>query len=143
LFSRGTLKHVAGKARTPRLKLVKRWFYIDIRKAMNPAEDRENAIVSVPEDRRIKSDFDRKIDLDLSTPELEYQNLMFPLNQVFDWDDWQDGFNEYWLENDTETRKLFKPFKDEVLQNFKSYQLPVIALSPDTARTTVIRPRIP
>ena len=73
---------------TPRLKLVKRWFYIDIRKAMNPAEDRENAIVSVPEDRRIKSDFDRKIDLDLSTPELEYQNLMFPLNQVFDWDEW-------------------------------------------------------
>ena len=57
---------------TPRLKLVKRWFYIDIRKAMNPAEDREHAIVSVPEDRRIKSDFNRKIDLDLSTPELEH-----------------------------------------------------------------------
>lgn len=122
---------------TPRLKLVKRWFYIDIRQAMNPAEDRENAIVSVPEDRRIKSDFDRKIDLDLSTPELEYQNLMFPLNQVFDWDEWQDGFNEYWLESDPETRKLFKPFKDEVLQNFKSYQLPVIALSPDTSHEAV------
>jgi len=122
---------------TPRLKLVKRWFYIDIRKAMNPAEDRENAIVSVPEDRRIKSDFDRKIDLDLSTPEFEYQNLMFPLNQVFDWDEWQDGFNEYWLENDPETRKLFKPFKDEVLQNFKAYQLPVIALSPDTSHEAV------
>lgn len=122
---------------TPRLKLVKRWFYIDIRKAMNAAEDRENAIVSVPEDRRIKSDFDRKIDLDLSTPELEYRNLMFPLNQVFDWDEWQDGFNEYWLENDPETRKLFKPFKDEILQNFKSYQLPVIALSPDTSHEAV------
>lgn len=122
---------------TPRLKLVKRWFYIDIRKAMNPAEGRENAIVSVPEDRRIKSDFDRKIDLDLSAPELEYQNLMFPLNQVFDWDEWQDGFNEYWLENDPETRKLFKPFKDEVLQNFKAYQLPVIALSPDTSHEAV------
>lgn len=122
---------------TPRLKLVKRWFYIDIRKAMNAAEDRENAIVSVPEDRRIKSDFDRKIDLDLSTPELEYQNLMFPLNQVFDWDDWQDGFNEYWLENDPETRKLFRPFKDEILQSFKSYQLPVIALSPDTSHEAV------
>ena len=122
---------------TPRLKLVKRWFYIDIQKAMNPAEDRENAIVSVPEDRRIKSNFDRKIDLDLSMPELEYQNLMFPLNQVFDWDEWQDGFNEYWLENDTETRKLFKPFKDEVLQNFKAYQLPVITLGPDTAHEAV------
>lgn len=122
---------------TPRLKLVKRWFYIDIRKAMNSAEDRENAIVSVPEDRRIKSDFDRKIDLDLSTPELEYKSLMFPLNQVFDWDEWQDGFNEYWLENDPETRKLFKPFKDKILQNFKSYQLPVIALSPDTSHEAV------
>lgn len=122
---------------TPRLKLVKRWFYIDIRRAMNPAEDRENAIVSVPEDRRIKSDFDRKIDLDLSTPELEYQNLMFPLNQVFDWDEWQDGFNEYWLDNDPETRKLFKPFKDDILQNFKAYQLPVIALSPDTSHEAV------
>lgn len=122
---------------TPRLKLVKRWFYIDIRKAMNPSEDRENAIVSVPEDRRVKTEFDRKIDLDLSSPQLEYQNLMFPLNQVFDWDAWQDGFNEYWLENDPETRKLFKPFKDAVLQNFKSYQLPVIALSPDTSREAV------
>ena len=122
---------------TPRLKLVKRWFYIDIRKAMNPAEDRENAIVSVPEDRRIKSDFDRKIDLDLSTPECEFQNLMFPLNQVFDWDEWQDGFNEYWLENDPETRRRFKPFKDEVLQNFKAYQLPVIALGPDTSHEAV------
>ena len=122
---------------TPRLKIVKRWFYIDIRKAMNPTEDRENAIVSLPEDRRIKSDFDRKIDLDLSTSELEYQSLMFPLNQVFDWDEWQDGFNEYWLERDPETRKLFKPFKDEVLQNFKAYQLPVIALSPDTSHEAV------
>ncbi len=122
---------------TPRLKLVKRWFYIDIRKAMNSAEDRENAIVSVPEDRRIKSDFDRKIDLDLSTPELEFQNLMFPLNQVFDWDEWQDGFNEYWLERDPETRKRFKPFKDEILQNFKAYQLPVIALGPDTSHEAV------
>lgn len=122
---------------TPRLKLVKRWFYIDIRAAMNIAEDRETAIVAVPEDRRIKSNFDRKVDLDLSTPELEYHHLMFPLNQVFDWDEWRDGFDEYWLERDLGTRKLFKPFKDEVLQNFRSYQLPVIALSPDTSHEAV------
>ncbi|MDR5653914.1 GmrSD restriction endonuclease domain-containing protein [Ruixingdingia sedimenti] len=122
---------------TPRLKLVDRWFYIDIRKAMDPAEDRESAIVAVPEDRRIKSSFDRKIDLDLSTPELEYQNLMFPLNQVFDWDEWQDGFDDYWRDRDPETRSLFRVFKNEVLQNFKSYQLPVIALSPETTHEAV------
>lgn len=122
---------------TPRLKLVNRWFYIDIRKALSPAEDREDAIVSVPEDRRVKSDFDRKIELDLSTPELEYKKLMFPLNQLFDWDEWQDGFSDYWLEHDPETRKIFKPFKDEILQNFKSYQLPVIALGPETSHEAV------
>lgn len=122
---------------TPRLKLVKRWFYIDIRAALRPDADREEAIVGVPEDRKIKSDFDRKIDLDLSTPELEYENLMFPLNRAFDWDEWQDGFNEYWLEKNPETRKLFKPFKDEVLQNFKGYQVPVIALGPDTSHAAV------
>ena len=34
-------------------------------------------------------------------------------------------------------RKLFKPFKDDVLQNFKAYQLPVIALGPDTSHEAV------
>ena len=115
---------------TPRLKLVKRWFYIDMRKSMDPSEDRENAIVSVPEDRRIKSDFDRKVELDLSTAELEYENLMFPLNQVFDSMNWMMGFWTYWTQKgDLEKTEFFKAFNESVLQNFKSYQLPVIALS--------------
>ena len=123
---------------TPRLKLVKRWFYIDMRKSMDPSEDRENAIISVPEDRRIKSDFDRKIELDLSTPELEYENLMFPLNQVFDSMNWMMGFWTYWTQKgDLEKTEFFKAFNESVLQNFKSYQLPVIALSPDTSHEAV------
>ena len=122
---------------TPRLKLVDRWFYIDIRSALNGDEDRQDAIISIPKDRKVKSAFGKDVELDLSTTELEYKNLMFPLNQVFDWDDWQDGFNEYWLEHDPEIRKLFKPFKDQILQNFKGYQVPVIALSPDTSHEAV------
>lgn len=123
---------------TPRLKLVKRWFYIDMRKSMDPSEDRENAIVSVPEDRRIKSDFDRKVELDLSTAELEYENLMFPLNQVFDSMNWMMGFWTYWTQKgDLEKTELFRAFNESVLQNFKSYQLPVIALSPDTSHEAV------
>jgi hypothetical protein len=123
---------------TPRLKLVKRWFYIDMRKSMDPSEDRENAILSVPEDRRIKSNFDRKIELDLSTPELEYENLMFPLNQVFDSMNWMMGFWTYWTQKgDLEKTEFFKSFNESVLQNFKSYQLPVIALSPDTSHEAV------
>ena len=123
---------------TPRLKLVKRWFYIDIQRSLNSSEDREAAIVSVPEDRKIKSDFDRKIELDLSTAELEYENLMFPLNQVFDSMSWMMGFWTYWTQKgDLQKTELFKTFSENVLQNFKSYQLPVIALGPETSHEAV------
>src|SRR3954454_749009 len=64
---------------TPRQKFVKRWFYIDIEKALRADVEREEAIFTLPEDRKLKEDFDRKTVLDLSTPETEYKNLMFPV----------------------------------------------------------------
>jgi uncharacterized protein with ParB-like and HNH nuclease domain len=118
---------------TPKNKQVKRWFYIDIAKAIDPNVDREDAIFSVPEDRRIKENFDKDIKLDLSNPELEYEHGMFPLNQVFDWDTWQDGFYDRWPERKAE----FKQFKNDVLENFKSYQVPVIELSSSTTHAAV------
>lgn len=123
---------------TPRLKLVKRWFYIDIGAALALGSDREDAIIGVPEDRKIKSDFDRKVDLNLSKPDLEYEHLMFPLNRAFDWDEWQEGFGDYWIaKGDIAKRDLFKAFKNEVLQNFKGYQVPVIALGPEASHEAV------
>jgi hypothetical protein len=100
---------------TPRQKLVKRWFYIDIEKALRRDVDRENAIFALPEDQKIKEDFDRKIVLDLSTPEAEYEKLMFPVSQVFDWDVWQDGFGDYWIgKGDVAKRQIFQRFKNAV-----------------------------
>lgn len=123
---------------TPKNKLVKRWFYIDIRKAIQADFDRDEAIFSVPEDRRIKENFDRDVVLDLSTPEAEYREMMFPLNQVFDWDKWQEEFGDYWISRgDVGKREIFKQFKNEVLQSFKSYQVPVIALAHDTSHEAV------
>jgi hypothetical protein len=97
---------------TGKKRLVKRWFYIDIRKALQKDGDREAAIFSVPEDRKLKENFDKDVVLDISTPELEYQNLMYPLNQAFEWDDWQDAFGDYWkAEGNLEPmREIFKQF---------------------------------
>lgn len=120
---------------TPRQKLVDRWFYIDIRKALSPDVDREDAILSVPEDRKVKANFDKEILLDLSTAQAEYEHMMFPVNDVFDWDNWQDGFYEFWEAK--EKKELFKRFKNEVLQNFKAYQVPVITLADDTSHAAV------
>ena len=98
---------------TPRQKLVRRWFYIDIEKALRSDVDREDSILSIPEDRKIKEDFDRKVALDLSTSDAEYNNLMFPVNEVLDWDAWQDGFGDHWIaKGDFGKRQLFQRFKN-------------------------------
>jgi hypothetical protein len=52
---------------------IQRVFYLDIAKCLNPNEDRVDAVLSSPADRRITSDFGRKVELDLSSVEKEYE----------------------------------------------------------------------
>jgi len=133
-----TLRGEVVETVTPKKKRVKRWFYIDIRKALDPSQDREDAILGVPEDRILRNVFQRETLLDLSTPEKEYAALMYPVTQVFDWDQWQDGFDEYWAgEAEKEKRGEFRAFKKDVLENFKAYRVPVIALDRATTKEAV------
>ena len=130
-------RHVVSTI-TAKKRLVKRWFYIDIRKAVNAEADRDAAIFAVPEDRKMKENFDRDIVLDISTAELEYESLMYPLNQAFNWDNWQEEFGDYWIgKGQPEMREVFKKFKNDVLKNFAEYQVPVIALGADTSHEAV------
>ncbi len=123
---------------TAKKRLVERWFYIDMRKAISNEVDRELAIFAVPKDRKIKTNFDKDIVLDLSSQQLEYEHLMYPLNQAFNWDTWQEEFGDYWIaKGKPEMREVFKQFKNEVLKNFTEYQVPVIALGADTSHEAV------
>lgn len=133
-----TLRGKVVETVTPKNKRVKRWFYIDIAKAIDPTIDREEAIIGVPEDRIERAAFGRDVTLDLSTPEKEYAHLMYPVSQVFDWDTWQDGFNDHWAgEANKEFREQFRTFKKGVLENFKMYRVPVIALDRATSKEAV------
>ncbi|PTQ78118.1 hypothetical protein C8R26_104100 [Nitrosomonas oligotropha] len=133
-----TLRGKVVETITPKNKKVKRWFYINIRKALDPTVDREEAIVGVPEDRIIRTDFGREVVLDLSTPESEYAALMYPATQVFDWDRWQDGFDKHWRGDEHEVvRETFRAFKRQVLENFKYYRVPVISLDRSTSKEAV------
>ena len=133
-----TLRNKVVETVTPKNKKVKRWFYIDICKALDPAIDREEAIISVPEDRMIRKDFGREIELDLSSPESEYKALMYPVAKVFDWDRWQDGFDKYWHGDENESaRQTFRTFKHHLLENFKYYRVPVISLDRGTSKEAV------
>jgi hypothetical protein len=63
---------------------------------------------------------------------------MFPVSQVFDWDNWQDGFDEHWTgDQNKSTRDEFRTFKKQVLENFKSYHVPVITLDRSTSKEAV------
>jgi hypothetical protein len=133
-----TLRGKVVETVTPKKKKVKRWFYIDIRKSLDLSVDREDAIIGVPEDRIVRTDFGREVVLDLSSAEHEYASLMYPLPQVFDWDNWQDGFDEHWHGEANESiRKEFRAFKRQVLENFKSYHVPVITLDRSTSKEAV------
>jgi hypothetical protein len=133
-----TLRGKVVETVTPKKKKVRRWFYIDIAKALDETVDREEAIIGVPEDKIERTDFGREITRDLSTPEREYAALMYPVSHVFDWDKWQDGFDEAWSGDQNKTiREDFRTFKRQVLENFKYYRVPVIALDRSTSKEAV------
>ena len=126
---------------TEKGKNIKRFYYLDINKCLNENEDREDAVFSVPEDRKIKANFDRDIILDLSTRELEYKNEMFPFNIVFDNNEsfnWLMGYINFY-NNSAEHIEKYKKFNNEVLNTITSYKLPVITLEKETPREAVCK----
>ena len=62
-------------------KEVRRWYYLDMKKCLEKDADREEAVVSVPEDKLLKT-FRGEVTHDLSSPENEYKNDMFPLRVI-------------------------------------------------------------
>ncbi|MER9428790.1 DUF262 domain-containing protein [Mesorhizobium sp. M0408] len=134
-----TLRGQVVETVTPKNKRVKRWFYIDILKALDPECSREDAIVGVPEDRILRENFNKDVVLDLSTRENEFDALMYPLSMVFDWNTWQMQFISHTQTDGTfaEHWPTISRFHDEVIQNFASYQVPVIALGKDTSKEAV------
>ena len=63
----------AVHTRTDKVKDINRYYYIDIEKALNTDTDRVDAIISVPDTRIVTSNFGRDVELDLSTPDKEYE----------------------------------------------------------------------
>ena len=122
-------------------KELKRFYYLDINKCLDENEDREDAVLSIPEDRKIKENFDRDVVLDISTRELEYEHEMFPLNIVFDSsarEDWSDGYKEHY-HYQKEYLEKYKKFRTLVLETIIGYKLPVITLDKETPREAVCK----
>lgn len=111
------------------------WFYVDIQAALDPHADREEAFLFVPADRKERN-FRGEVERDLSEAEFEYAADLFPLKSAFSYDDWMDGYDEYW-EYSQEKRQMRNTFRQEVLKRFDTYQVPVIELAASTPREAV------
>jgi hypothetical protein len=114
---------------------IKRWYYIDIVNALDPNGDRDEAIVSLP-DERIVRNFRGEVIADYSTAAKEYEAGLFPLAQVFDCSNWRSGHNEYW-DYDRAKVKLFDAFEKEIVKRFELYQIPLILLRKETPKEAV------
>ena len=120
-------------------KSIKRYYYINIPKALDTLVDRVDAIVSVPESRIVTTDIGRTVVLDLSSPEKEYENHYFPLNLIFDnvgMMQWQMQYAMY-HNSDVEIFTRWTQFFNTIVAPMSKYQIPVIMISNDVPKEAV------
>lgn len=132
-----------GKAvvtRTMRKYPARTHFYFNMLDALDPAICRREAIFAVPEDRIVRENFGRDVVLDLSNEEKEFEALCFPLEGIFDAQNWiQRALT--WVSKEMTTRhgfvKHINEFSMRVVNNFNDYLVPVIELGRNTSRAAV------
>jgi len=123
---------------TNRGTVVKRYYYIDINKVLDSSSNIDDAIIGFPEDRILRSNFGRTIDRDVSTREAEFEQDLFPLNQVFDSRDWFYDWRDYWrAKQDRDVGDLIRDFDRTVVSNIDRYKMPVISLDKSNTREAI------
>ena len=130
-----TLSGKPTPTKDARGKAIKRWYYIDIKKALKPDGDRDEAIVALPEDRKIRN-FRGEVIADYSTPDREYGSELFPFSQIFSCAEWRRNFNKHW-KHDSAKSEIYDQFEEEVIKRFEQYQMPLIFLHKPTPKDAV------
>ena len=115
---------------------IKRWYYIDMQKALDPGTDLEEAIFSINENKIVTENIGRDIVLDLTSREKEFENLMYPVSLVDEYDTWFPAFFEFW-EYDKEKIKFWNEFHRTIILGFNNYSLPVIQMTKENPKEAV------
>jgi hypothetical protein len=125
------------KTRNDRGKEIKRWYYLDIGVATDPDADKDDAIISVPEDKIIKGK-GRVVIADYSTIEKECEAGVLPVHYLFRADKLLEWQNQYFSTDMSQERSLkWSRFMSEAYSAFNNYQLPVITLLNTTPKEAV------
>jgi hypothetical protein len=121
------------KTTTDKGKPIARYYYIHIPTALAGADRLDEAIIATDGNRQIRSDFGRKIDLDLSTRALECQQLYFPCSEILEAMTW---LQDLYTHNAAAVPHFFE-FKSQVLDAYNDYQIPLIILKKNTTKEAV------
>ena len=125
------------KTLTPKNTKIERYYYFDIKKAVEIVADFTDAIIGVPADRILRKNFGRDVQLDLSTQEKEFALGCFPLNIVFDSRDWFYGWRDHCKAQGKDFADLEKTFVKGVVEAFERYKLPIIRLDKENSREAI------
>jgi uncharacterized protein with ParB-like and HNH nuclease domain len=87
------IAQVAVETKDAKGKPISRWYYLDMKKTMHEEDDREEAVLSIPEDKLVRT-FGGEIVLELGTAEREFANDLFPMNQIFTSAEWRREYNK-------------------------------------------------
>lgn len=109
------------------------YYFMEMKRALTADGRLEHAIIATPEDRKVKTNFNKDIVLDLSTPQLQYAQHIFPLNRTFDAMRW---FMEYQQTHGETGFEIYRKF-DKILEQIRGYMIPLIQLDKENSREAV------
>lgn len=125
--------------RTDKGEQIARVYFLDMAKCLDPREDREEAVISVPASLKQTSDFGRKVDRDLSAAAFQYEQRMFPVALMFRPEGlmkWKMGYAAH-FKNDADSAMFLMRFENAIWLAFQQFKVPAIEMSVDTPREAV------
>lgn len=120
-------------------KAIKRFYYLDIEKALNTTTDRIDAIISVDENKQIRGNIGRDVLLDLSTEELEFKNKMIPFNkmtQANEINEWRNKYQDYY-NFEPNIIKEYQQIDTNIIQPILNYRIPIIKVLKEAPKEAV------
>lgn len=119
-------------------KEYQRRYFLDIVGALGDPGQQDEAVRSLPVDGVIRSDFNRTVDLDVSTREFQVRQGLMPFTALF------DGSATSWLleyvragEDQAVRLQVFERLNEDVSGRVKDYAIPAIVLDDETTKEAV------
>ena len=132
-LARAVLLDTPVDTRTASKKSIRRHYYIDMARAVS--EGIEMAVFSVDERHELRDEVARKVKLRLTSTEQECRAKCFPSHLLMQSSDWEAEF----LKVNPQAGDLLSAFREQVLDSFRNYTIPVTLLKQDTPKEAICR----